>query len=173
MVAAIDQLILLLSISAMQNLERTIREFEPESTLIIISYLLKHIEKRRTDYRLHALPATEKQFCAGKVECDIPEFIEDQKIDLLELPKIKGEPVLVSRLDHLIDQTCCRTKRYPIVLLTGEYSDCNRHMRLTCSRISDENDIPSFREEREGFQCGKARLWRTSRNALLAEAKAF
>ena len=86
----------------------------------------------------------------------IPEFIDDEKIDLLELTEIYGEPVLVSRLDHLIDQTCCRTKRYPIVLLTGEYSDCNRHMRLTCSRISDENDIPSFRDEREGFQYGKS-----------------
>jgi hypothetical protein len=45
-VAAIDQSILLLSIPEMQNLERNIMEFEPESILIIISCGLKHIEKR-------------------------------------------------------------------------------------------------------------------------------
>jgi hypothetical protein len=31
-----------------------------------------------------------KQFRAGEVECDVPEFIEDQEIDLLELPEIEA-----------------------------------------------------------------------------------
>jgi hypothetical protein len=44
-VADIDQLILLLSISTMQNLERNMSEFEPGSILIIISCSLKYIEK--------------------------------------------------------------------------------------------------------------------------------
>ena len=46
MVADIDQLILLLSIPKVQNLGRNIMGFEMESILIIISYSLKHIEKR-------------------------------------------------------------------------------------------------------------------------------
>jgi len=54
-VAAIDQLVLVLSISKMQNLERNIMEFESESILIIISCSLKHIGKRVMDYRLHIL----------------------------------------------------------------------------------------------------------------------
>jgi hypothetical protein len=33
-----------------------------------------------------------KQFRAGEIECDIPEFIEDQKIDLLELTEISPWP---------------------------------------------------------------------------------
>ena len=45
MVAAIDQLILLLSIPKMQNLARKGWEFEPGSILIIISRGLKDIEK--------------------------------------------------------------------------------------------------------------------------------
>ena len=45
MVAAIDQLILLLSIPGMWNLERNITGFEPESVLIIISCGLKDTEK--------------------------------------------------------------------------------------------------------------------------------
>jgi hypothetical protein len=42
----IDQLVFLLSIPKMQNLERNISKFEPESVLIIISCGLKPIEKR-------------------------------------------------------------------------------------------------------------------------------
>jgi hypothetical protein len=45
-VAAIDQKILLLSISQMWNLERNILEFEPGSILIIISRGLMDIGKR-------------------------------------------------------------------------------------------------------------------------------
>jgi hypothetical protein len=41
-----DQLVLLLSIPKMQNLERNISGFEPESILIIISSGLTDIEKR-------------------------------------------------------------------------------------------------------------------------------
>jgi hypothetical protein len=46
-VAAIDQLILLLSIPKMQNLARKGSGFEPESILIIISFGLMHGGKRR------------------------------------------------------------------------------------------------------------------------------
>ena len=46
MVAAIDQLILQLSILEMQNLERNIMRVEPKSILIIISCGLMDIEKR-------------------------------------------------------------------------------------------------------------------------------
>jgi hypothetical protein len=45
-VAVIDQLISTLSIPKMQNLERNILGFEPESILIIISSGLTDIEKR-------------------------------------------------------------------------------------------------------------------------------
>ena len=114
-----------------------------------------------------------KHFRAGKVECDIPEFIEDQEIDLLELPEIKGELVLVSRLNHLIDQTSCRPERYPIVLLTCKYSDCNRHMRLPCSRIPDENDILSFPDEHEGFNAGIAYLPSCGRVSVTRSSNRF
>jgi len=96
-------------------------------------YPVRESQIRRND-RTHRLVSRcqqlKEQFRASEVESDIPEFIDDQEIDLLELPEIGGEPVFVSRLNHLIDQTCCRPERNPIILFTGEDSDCNRHMCL-------------------------------------------
>jgi hypothetical protein len=58
-VAAIDQLILKLSIPQMWNLERNISGYGPEIGLIIISSSLNHIKKEEMDYRLHALLGAE------------------------------------------------------------------------------------------------------------------
>ena len=74
-----------------------------------------------------------KQFCAGLIKCDITKLIDDQKIDLLELPDLGGKLILISRLHHLVDQTSSRPKRYAIILLAGSNSNCYRQMSLASS----------------------------------------
>jgi hypothetical protein len=50
---AIDQLVSMLSIPKIQNLARNIREFEPESVLIIISCRFSISKKREINCRLY------------------------------------------------------------------------------------------------------------------------
>ena len=74
-----------------------------------------------------------EQFSTSEIKCHIPKLIYYEKVDLFKLPDINRELVIVSCLDHLIDQRRSRAESFPIVLLAGSNSYCNCQMSLASS----------------------------------------